>query len=59
MSWANATVSSYAQRHLQTQHTKKRSEGRRGEGKEEGRGRRNDSKRWGDKTDREAEDERF
>lgn len=37
MSWVNATVSSYAQRHLQTQHTKKRSEGRRGEGKEGGR----------------------
>lgn len=39
MSWVNAAVSSYAQRHLQTQHTKKRSEGRREEGGEK--------KQWG------------
>lgn len=42
VSWVNATASSYAQRHLQTQHTKKRSEGRRAEGKKGGK----KKKRW-------------
>lgn len=42
VSWVNATALSYAQRHLQTQHTKKRSEGRRAEGKKGGK----KKKRW-------------